>query len=450
MSPGTPTSLQRILVALFAIGTVLIGQGQKIKKTGIPRWVNPIGYTSEKTNDDQGGYAYLLLDFQENLVEQQVYRHYAIKILNTEGIQAMSDIDVSYDPSYQKLAFHQIQLVRDGTIIDRLEQSTINVFQRETQMERSLYDGSLTGVVNLWDVREGDIIEYAFSTKGFNPINKKHFSTTFYQEYTTPVSHIYQRLVTNSSKRIHYKLLDGAVPPKKLNTAGTTDYIWDLDGSDNLLYDSNVPPWYDIQKRVFISTFEDWGQVVDWAKELYTTPKDRLEVSKTLMMEKEPLNERIIQLIRFVQDEIRYLGFESGIGAYKPNNPAKVYRQRYGDCKDKSLLLASLLREEGISAYPLLVNTQIKDGVKDLMPSHNVFDHCIVYFSFEDTDYFVDPTSSNQGGNLENLTFPKYGAGLLIKPGENELIAIPENSKPQVIITENIVVDSIGGGASLN
>ncbi|MEO1011464.1 MAG: DUF3857 domain-containing protein [Bacteroidota bacterium] len=442
--------MRQLFILLFVLGFPLMGQSQKIKKTKLPKWVHPITYESQKTSEDQGGYAYLLLDFQENIPEQELYRHYAIKIMNTEGIQAMSDIDVGYDPTYQKMAFHQIRLVRDGNVIDRLGESTINVFQRETQMERSLYDGSLTAVVNLWDVREGDIIEYAYSIKGFNPINKKNYATTFYQEYTSPVNRIYNRIVASPSKKIYYKLLEGATPPKVVTTDQTTEYIWDTDASRNMMYDTNVPPWYDIQKRVFITTFKDWGAVADWARELYTFPNEKLNISQELMITEEPIEERIVQLIRFVQDEIRYLGFESGIGAYKPNKPLKVYQQRYGDCKDKSLLLASLLQNEGIVSFPVLVNTQIQDGIQELLPSHNIFDHCIVYFNFEDKDYFIDPTSSNQGGNLENLSFPSYGVGLLVRPNENELRTIPETQKSQIIINEVVKIDSINGGATLD
>ncbi|WP_299530860.1 DUF3857 domain-containing protein [Ulvibacterium sp.] len=437
------------LAILILLGC-LFCTAQRVDKTKVPDWVNPIPFIHEEASKNQGGYQYLLLDFQDNLPRQNVYRHYAIKVLNTKGIQEMSDIDVTYDPSYQKLEFHQIRLVRNGTIIDRLGESTINVFQRETQMERSLYDGSFTAVINLWDVREGDIIEYAFSIKGFNPINKGNYSTTLYQEYTSPVNRIYNRIITNKTNKIWYKLLEGASEPTVTKTHKRTEYIWDLDGSQNKLYDSNVPPWFDIQKRVSISTMEDWGKVVDWAKGLYTYPTDNLSVAKELMIEDEPLDERIVQLIRFVQDEIRYLGFESGIGAYKPNIPSKVYRQRYGDCKDKSLLLVSLLRKEGVSSFPLLVNTQLRDGIRNLLPSHNIFDHCIVYFNFEGKDFYVDPTISDQGGNLENLSFPNYGTGLLVKSNEDGLITISKGKKSGITINERIRIDSIQGSATLS
>ena len=54
-----------------------------------------------------------------------------------------------------------------------------------------------------------------------------------------------------------------------------------------------------------------------------------------------------------MQDEVRYLGLENGISAYKPSSPNKVYNQRFGDCKDKSLLLVTMLNQMNIEAYPV-------------------------------------------------------------------------------------------------
>lgn len=153
---------------------------------------------------------------------------------------------------------------------------------------------------------------------------------------------------------------------------------------------------------------------MQWALPLFSTKN----VSSLLPnLNKEILGEKEItlNLIRYVQDEIRYLGLESGIGAYKPHSPEKVYQQKFGDCKDKSLLLVALLQKEGISAYPLLVNTSIRQNLNQFQPSNRIFDHCVVAINLDDNNYFIDPTLSLQGGDLDHTYFPDYGLGLLVK-----------------------------------
>ena len=37
-------------------------------------------------------------------------------------------------------------------------------------------------------------------------------------------------------------------------------------------------------------------------------------------------------VINFVQNDIRYMGIEQGIGSIKPFTPEQVVKQRFGDC----------------------------------------------------------------------------------------------------------------------
>lgn len=420
---------------------------QQAEKTSTPDWVTPISFTDKKDSEDEGAYKYLLLDYQDNLIKKEQFVHYAFKILNSDGIQEMSDISASFDPEYQKIEFHKAQVVRDGKIIDKLKKSFINTFQRETNLERSLYDGSLTSVINLSDIRVGDIIEYSYSIKGFNPINEGNYSNLVYEEYTVPVNRIYNRILTNSDNAITFKTLNDANEPKVNTTTLGKEYTWDNISGDYVTYDSNTPYWYNSQKRISVSTFNNWESVVELMTPYYKFPKEHLKNPITIDDELDSKQDVIIKLIRFVQDDIRYLGFESGIGAFKPTQPELVLDRRYGDCKDKSLLLATLLQNQGVSSFPILVNTKSNENLEKFLPSHLLFDHCIVYFEHGGQEYFVDPTISNQGGNLSNLYTPDYKNGLLLKEGSTELKKIPTSSNARVRIVEDIIVDKIDGDA---
>lgn len=420
---------------------------QQVKKTTTPNWVIPIKVDEDKTSKDERAFKYLLLDYQDNLIEKEQFTHYAYKILNPDGIQEMSDISASYDPAYQKIEFHKAHVNRDGTIIDKLENAFINTYQRETNLERSLYDGSLTSVINLSDIRVGDIIEYSYTIKGFNPINNGNYSNLIYEEYTLPVDRIFSRILTDSKNSISYKLLNGANEPKIQTTNLGKEYTWNNDSKNHVIYEDNVPHWLNTQKRISVSSFENWDSVVELLTPYYKIPTEKLNNPVRIDENRDSEEDVIIKLIRFVQDEIRYLGFESGVGAFKPNRPKIVLDRRYGDCKDKSLLLSTLLQNQGVTSYPILVNSQSNRDLDKFLPSHEIFDHCIVYFKVGENEYFVDPTISNQGGNLSHLNMPNYYNGLILKEGSNQLKKIPESSKSKVRIVEDIIIDSIGGNA---
>ncbi len=420
----------------------------RIKKSPEPNWVNTVSFEDKDVNPDNGGFQYLLLDFQENFVEKTTYKHFAIKLINSTGIQSNSDVTVEFDPSYQKVFFHCLQIIRNGEIIDKLNPDNFQIIQRESSLERSLYDGSLTAVLNLPDVRENDIIEYSYTVNGFNPIYKGKVSNTIYHQYTIPVNHIYSRLITNKKDHFNFKLYNNSEAPQIKEYPGIREYIWDVNALDFKLYENNIPPWIDIHKKASFTTIKNWGEVVNWALPLYTYPKESIKKIARQIPQEKDTKKAITSYIRFVQNKIRYLGFEDGINAFRPHTPEKVFNQRYGDCKDKSLLLVSLLRNIGVEAHPCLINTYLKDSIQNKLPAINAFNHCIVNFTYNGKTYFVDPTISDQEGDIDNISIPDYSYGLLIKPDKKELTPIEPTPIPSIKVKEIITLDSINGNAT--
>jgi|GEM_PF-341404 len=400
-----------------------------------------------------GGIDYLLVDRQTNIPAQQSYAHFAFRVTNSDGVQNMSDISVSFDPSYQTLQFHLVRLHRDGRIIDNLSDHEIQIFQRESGMERNLYDGSETAVINQKNVHIGDIIEYAYTLTGFNPIHEGNYFSQQYFQYGLAIGRFYIRLIDDPDRPLHFHYLNDA-PEVTLTPKGSgIEYTWDVSDTPAYLYEDYAPPWFDPYPNVWISSFDTWSQVVDWALPHYEVDASDVAALGALENDIAPakdLEERILQTIRFVQDEIRYLGMEQGLGAYRPNQPLGVYERRFGDCKDKSLLLSTLLRDLGVEADPVLVNTMMKDHLDADAPTPIAFDHCIVRFRYEGKDRFVDPTWSNQGGDLKHMSDPPYGVGLVLADGVRDLAKLPAPAIRKVDITYKFTIEEVGGPALLD
>ena len=66
--------------------------------------------------------------------------------------------------------------------------------QQEKELDRSVYNGSLTALFLLDDVRKGDIIEYSYSVISFNPVFNNRYSTTLETQYEVPVAHLYYKI----------------------------------------------------------------------------------------------------------------------------------------------------------------------------------------------------------------------------------------------------------------
>jgi hypothetical protein len=76
-----------------------------------------------------------------------------------------------------------------------------------------------------------------------------------------------------------------------------------------------------------------------------------------------------------IQKEIRYFTVSRGIGGLQANRASDIFRNRYGDCKDKTTLLISMLQVAGIHAYYVPVDH--RRGVVDPEDPSLVGDHMI-------------------------------------------------------------------------
>lgn len=132
---------------------------------------------------------------------------------------------------------------------------------------------------------------------------------------------------------------------------------------------------------------------------------------------------RAVQGLRLVQESLRYHSVGVGDGGYRPRAVETIWETRYGDCKDASRLLVAVLRRMGIEAAPALVNTRVGPDLEHEPPNATAFDHCIVRLTVDGGNWWVDPTLTPQGGDLQHLSRPRHVWALaLVDNGRLELM----------------------------
>lgn len=416
-------------------------QFPKLERGAPDAWVKTVSLPKEADPKVKtaGGVEYLLLDKQLLTENDAAYSHVAYRISNVDGIQSMSDLSVSVDPSYQKLRFHFLRVHRGGKIIDALAGHEFESFRSESQSDRYLYNGSITHRIHIKDIRVGDVVEYAYTRSGINPGLGQRFCEEVTLDFSMPLRQHYFSVLTPSTRPL--KIRNSHMERAKvatLNEGNFTRYIVNRTDIPAVKEDPYIPSWYSPYQQLSFSEYNSWAEVVQWALPYYRLDATHLAKMKDLY--RQPLSkenqESVLQAIRFVQEEVRYLGFEMGESGYKPNAPEQVFRNRFGDCKDKSLLLAAILQSRGIEAYPMLVHTETGLDLPNRLPSPLSFNHCIVYISILGREIFVDPTIAYQRGSLYNLYCPPYHFGLILREGERELYKIPPPHAPTVNIEE--------------
>jgi len=441
-----------ILYAVLIFSYTVLAQ-PKIKST--PAWVVTQSYNENPTIDPDeisDGMVLLLDDEQVHIPKEERFVRYVRKITDHVGVQDASLISINYDPTYQELVLHQVKVLRQGKTISKLNLEDFQSIRQESNAESYIYDGSLNATANLADIRKGDILDFSYTIKGFN-IKDGHFSGATSLNSYYPIGKINYYLI--SENKLRYKIFNSDIKPVIASYKGYYTYNWQSTPTETVEFEINMPTWYIPYKSVFVSDYDDWNQVVRWGLDIY---ENFPALSKELLTQIQSIQDTshsdghlISNTLKFVQDEIRYLGLESGIGAYKPFTPNKVFEQRFGDCKDKSWLMVAMLREMGINAYPVLVSTQYGRTLEELLPSPKVFNHVVVkVIDKKGNEWYYDPTLSNQFGNYQSVSFPNYEKGLVIKKGVNSLNSIEIKSDDLVEVFDIFDMPKVGEPAKLN
>lgn len=135
--------------------------------------------------------------------------------------------------------------------------------------------------------------------------------------------------------------------------------------------------------------FRDWDAVGRWFERLSAPVlEDRGEAAVLGAGLKPDEPGRILEALdaafAYVSREIRYVSIQVGIGGYRPSSPAAVAANRYGDCKDKTFLLRSLVDDWVPKTYAVLVRTREMGDLPDEVPCPCAFNHAIAAVELPD------------------------------------------------------------------
>ncbi|MBV8254597.1 MAG: DUF3857 domain-containing protein [Chitinophaga sp.] len=432
-----------ICLLMFITPIALLAQNKKVFTGPAPDWLVPhtIDTTQKPDAKNIRDGAYLVLQEDQKNVEKHVaYEHIIRQIVSETGIQNGSEISVDFDPSYEKLVFHHIIVRRDGKSINQLQSAAPKLLQQEQELSRFIYSGTYTAYYILEDIRKGDQIDYAYSIEGRNPVFPDKIDQTTYLLTFEPIVNYYRSLLISPSRHLQMKSFYQAALPKTKAWKDYTCYEWTSVPQLQPETRDFLPSWYTWYPKVQLNEYGNWREVAQWGLQINTLAAPGPGVSRKIDQLKQLTNgnkeQYLLQALRFVQDDIRYMGIELGENSHKPNSPEKVLQQRFGDCKDKSLLLCELLRAADIPASMAYVSTDLKGKIADLLPSPFAFNHVIVAVSLHNKTYWLDPTATMQRGPLEQFCEPDYQLALIIHDSTTQLTPIIQKTRGKIVVKE--------------
>ena len=181
------------------------------------------------------------------------------------------------------------------------------------------------------------------------------------------------------------------------------------------------PDWAALAGRVDVEwgdaavagTDNEWKAIGEWVTKLEANrpdPSPEITAETQQLIAGAPdFYTKLERITEYIQKNVRYFIVMRGIGGMQANHAADIFRNHYGDCKDKTTLLISMLQVAGIHAFYVPVDD--KRGVVDPQSPSLAGDHMITA---------IEVPTDVQDKRLQALVKAKDGKRYLIFDPTNE------------------------------
>jgi len=154
--------------------------------------------------------------------------------------------------------------------------------------------------------------------------------------------------------------------------------------------------------------------------------------------------ERILAVYNYVS-KLRYVAIPLGVNSFRPHAAANVFKNQFGDCKDKANLFNTMLRSLDIDAHLVLVPRfrQAYDALPGL-----AFNHAISRVTLPEETLWVDTTDDVCRFGM----LPPGDSGrkvLVISERANSLTQLPAPEPGRHKLTVRAKIDCTGGSDAL-
>ncbi len=279
-----------------------------------PSWIEHLAVdlaTPIPRRDVRDGTYALLSDHEVRVTNASTNDYYrrVRKVVSPSGVQHASELSLDFDPSFQQLVIHHVALIRDGKRINELTPSEVRVIEKEPESDDKIFDGLLTAVVFLKDVRPGDVIEYSWSLDASNPLLAGKYADQYDLTSTVATRLLRHRLLWPASRTLHNRSMLAGVQPRVTTRGSETELVWERTNVPAIEVEDETPDWFDPMDSIELSEYGSWNEVARWSDDLFQADAASVAAVKALadrLRSEHPVQrDRIVAAIRFVQDDVR-------------------------------------------------------------------------------------------------------------------------------------------------
>jgi len=339
--------------------------------------------------------------WEDGTVEEKNYSLF--KVLNQRGIEKIGELSLQYDATDELLTINQVRVISPLGKVIKVGKKHI----RDVSLYNNfpLYSNARARIISLPSLEEGSIVELSYTKKILNLIDDKFFSSFFQFSSLEPVMRSSYSIAFPKDMGIKNREINRAYKDKNARFSFKKDmdkkgYVlcqWRGEDISQIIPEPNMVAVSSIANGYALSNFSSWDQVYNW---WWNLAKDKIEPDNPsikqavagLISGAKDDRAKASAIYTFCTRDVRYVAVEYGRAGYEPHSASEILSNMYGDCKDQSILLVSMLRCAGIEAYPVILATWEHPDMEKSFPAL-YFNHAIAVCKIDGEWVYMDPTT---------------------------------------------------------
>lgn len=351
--------------------------------------------------------------------ERQVYR-----VLTTAGAAAWASLEVSWSPWYQDRPEIRARVIAPDGRVHELDPTTVAEAAAAVEDDEMFGDERLLRAP-LPAVVVGSVVEAELVVPHVRPLFEAGVATRRYLALGEPGHRV--RLILDAPAEAEFPFRAVGVGEPVVETyPGRVRRIFERTATEAVRsIPTGLPPDVPLAPYVAFTTGSTWSELARAYSDLVDRQIAGSDLSALSAGEgAESQWERMAQLLAAVHRQVRYTGVALDDAGIVPRPPAETLARRFGDCKDKAVLLTALLRREGVPAYVALLRSGWGPDAEPELPGLGLFNHAIVFVPGAEP-LWIDPTDPHSP--LGSLPLADQGRfALVAAPNTRDLSRTPE------------------------
>ncbi len=261
------------------------------------------------------------------------------------------------------------------------------------------------------------------------------------QDNEQSVQYAYYHLLIDSADDFRYQDKNTSIKPEKNIANGKASYTWSVKNLKAIKLEEGAEQWQVFPRINFASKYFDfygtrgdfstWQSFGNWVKALNAdgcslSPEREAEIRKMTDTIKTDKGKAKF-LYKYMQQNMRYVSVQLGIGGLKPFAAMFVDQKKYGDCKALSNYMYALLKAVNIPSYYAFINAEANQEPADPSFPYDSFNHAILCVPFKgDTTWLECTNSTMPFGKLGSFT--ENRTALLVTEDGGKLVNTPRST----------------------